>query len=177
MDQNSRRITVLTFYFITQIIIYLTPPQLSLFTRSTKSCTLAKACWGKKKRETRHQNSRDQNMRYWHNEVEKTALGPSVQPVYHFIGTNLINKIFCRLYFSSSLIWRVKEALAFLFSFLDQLTSHYYFKRKASFSFRKELTFLTEVACSSEGVKTQIFLQLLKLQRLTNVFKLTDTFM
>lgn len=130
-----------------------------------------------RKKKTQHQNSRDQNMRYWHNEVEKTALGPSVQRVYHFIGTNLINKTLYRLYFCSPLIWRVKKALAFLFSFQDQFMSHYYFKIKASFSFHKEvLKFLTEVSCSSERVKTQIFLQSLKLQNLTNVLKLSEIF-
>lgn len=165
------------FYLIIHIIIYLTPPHLSLFTCSTKSCILAKACLGKKK--IQHQNSRDQNMRYWHNEVEKTALGPSVQRVYHFIGTNLINKILYKGYFCSPLIWRVKKASAFLFSFLDQFMSYYYyFKIKASFYFHKGgLKFLTELSYSSECVRTQILLQPLKSQNLTNVLKLSNIFM
>lgn len=64
----------------------------------------------------------------------------------------------------------------FLFSFLDQIISHYCFKIKAHFFHIKILQFLTEVSCVSEHVKTQIFLQPLKIQTITNVAKVSDTF-
>lgn len=50
MYDYTRWIRALTFYLIIQIIIYLTPLHLSLFTCSTKTCILAKACLGKKKK-------------------------------------------------------------------------------------------------------------------------------
>lgn len=66
----------------------------------------------------------------------------------------------------------------FLFSFLDQIISHYCFKIKVSSFFLhiKVLQFLTEVSCVGEHVKTQIFLQPLKIQTITNTAKVSDIF-
>lgn len=132
MQRGTQRIGVPAFYLVIQIIIFLTPPHLSLFAYSTKSCILAGACLQKKK--TQHQNSRDQNMRYWHNEVEKTALGPSVHRVYHFTGTDPINKVL-HWHWRTAEIEPMKEVLL-LFYLLDQFTSPYYFKTKANFWLR-----------------------------------------
>lgn len=112
--EDTRQTAVLAFHPIVQIVISLAPPHRGLFTYSTKSCIPAKACLQKKKR-TQHQNSGDQNMQYWHNEVEKTAPGPSVQGVYYLIGTNLINQVLHKLYFCRFLISRVKESIHIVF--------------------------------------------------------------
>lgn len=73
-------------------------------------------------------------MRYWHNEVEKTALGPSVHRVYHFTGTDPINKVL-HWHWRTAEIEPMKEVLL-LFYLLDQFTSPYYFKTKANFWLR-----------------------------------------
>lgn len=49
MQRGTQRIGVPAFYLVIQIIIFLTPPHLSLFAYSTKSCILAGACLQKKR--------------------------------------------------------------------------------------------------------------------------------
>lgn len=120
-------------------------------------------------------------MRYWHNEVEKTAPGPSVRGVYHFIGTNLINKIWYGIFLQSFNMKGEKSTCVLVsFSRPDYISLLLKNKNKLIFSsfffILKVLQFLTEVSWVSEHVNTQIFLQPLKILNVTNTAKASDVF-